>query len=729
MFSKKTLLLSVLISSSGFAQLPDFNALQSVLGNQPQFSVEPVQNGEVIHANNGGIGDGIAATSAPTISGQALSPSSFFCSTKDEENEFSNRTGHWANIGLDALGSYHFFRFRDRWREQRESSSFYLGVPLVAINCTRGGQTRVVNFNQWRNFSTTSVNGNNSALRTVVTDGFRNRNYVEDPYNFRYGLYLFKFMPRDSFNANTFGQRANPSPTLSDNEVYQPNFYEPNSFACPYGREQQRWGFLCGEMATAGAYTDLNLPDSPARASSALMPNTVIDRSRWNLYKTLLGQVVHLLGVKIDHGDFGNSTDSSRTTVTTIWEILKTMNERVPTAPFGTLQRAAASLRGSSNIEGYLGNTPEDVPVALDRSDTNAPKLALRKDLGMDLQSKRTLSHAHYNSTVDPSEGGYSSVSASYDDLIDGGLYKNLFTPNRGYQWVVNPTTHEMRANPVDGKVGSNGYGGDIVSSICHQLCHLHYREQGIAFSWGTPQASAEENLCVTAQSICYDTLNQLNHIRSAIGISAEEYNPDSNPNTVGAGDGFIGKRFYYRDELRAKDQIIVAPLHEDMMMIAGNLKRRSHEMARMGANLVSMCPFFQEPEYSCLSGSCGHNPYYVAPAAPTTQQQQQQFQTYNPGAAENNPQGQVQEGMGGMQQTIENMRNRQGGSSKNSNPLNINGQGQTAPKPPATRPAGGEPAGQPSGEQPKPPAKTSPSGSGLSLPGAPAGKNQGTGK
>lgn len=202
-----------------------------------------------------------------------------------------------------------------------------------------------------------------------------------------------------------------------------------------------------------------------------------------------------------------------------------------------------------------------------------------------------------------------------------------------------------MLAEARDGKVAARGYGGLIASLMAHQLCHLHYRETAGEMQWGTPQASAEEELCMMTQALVFQTLSELGHIRGG-GISTEEYNPDSNPNVVNpVEDGFVGKRFFYKDEPRALNSIVVAPLHEDMAVIAHNLKRRDHEMARMGAHLVSMCPFFEEPRWASLNGDVGSNPYYVAPPPPPTPAPQQAT-TVPAQSGGSTPQQQIQQGV-----------------------------------------------------------------------------------
>ncbi|MDO8494861.1 MAG: hypothetical protein Q7S68_05940 [Deltaproteobacteria bacterium] len=635
----------------------------AILQHQPQFVFECVNNCEVRQVHNSGIGDGITTTgSAPTIGGQALSQSTFFCGPDDEENVFLANTGGGTQNGLDSLGSYRFVKIRDRWREQRDGKAFYLGTPLLATNCARAGQKGVLSFDRWRPLSTATVRGDTPVLRGVVKQSFQRRNFLEDSADFRYGRYLFKFMPADTFDPNAFGLVADPASFSSANNVYGGFFYEPTYFDCPYGRQQQRVGFLCGEMAGAQAYNDLNLPSANV---SPLIPNAPIHPQQWNFYRDLLQQAVDLIGVRIDQNYWGrvrprmggqgawqeNEREMSGIVVT-IWEILKQMRGRMPTGPFGgAYERIAERVRGVSNIEGQCAATPTDTLVALDRTGSR-PKLVFRKDLCIDTQAKRTLSHPHFNVVADTSQPGISTTAPSYGNLSGGGIYDNLFTPNRGYRWVVSGSgaTAQMQANPVDGKVASYGYGGLVVSMMAHQLCHLFYREQNIAFQLNSLQAGSEEELCVMAQALVYQILSNLGHIRSTAIMTTEEYNPDSNPNAVNPNeDGFVGKRFYYRDEWKAMNNIVVAPLHEDMMGIAHNLKRRDHEMARMEAHLVSMCPFFTEPENASINGVVARNPYYVAPPVSSPPQQPSQPSGVTVQTPATSPGGQIQQGVNNL--------------------------------------------------------------------------------
>lgn len=668
-----------------FAQ--QYNALHQLLGNQPQFNSECVNNCEVRQVHNSGIGDGITTTgSAPTIDGQALSQSTFFCGSDDEENVFLDKTGGGTQNGLDALGSYRFMKIRDRWGEQRDGKAFYFGSPIVATNCTRTGQKGALSFDRWRPVSTPTVRGDTALLRGVVKQSFQRRNFLEDSANFRYGRYLFKFMPAASFDPNAFGLIADPTASSSANDTYGAFFYEPSYFDCPYGRAQQRLGFLCGEMASAQAYTGLNLPSANV---SPLLPNAPVHPQQWNFYRDLLKQAIDLIGVRIDQNYWGrvrprmggqgawqNNEREMSGIVVTIWEILKQMRDRMVPAPFGGLYQAMGAVaRGHPNITGTCSNTPSDVLVA-----RNGAQLIFRKDLCMDTQAKRTLSHPHFNVVADTSQPGYTATAPSYGTLSGGGLYDNLFVPNRGYQWTVSGSEASavMRANAVDGKVPSYGYGGLIVSFAAHQLCHLFYREQNISFQLDSPQANSEEELCVMAQALVYQTLNSLGHIRSAVTMTAEDYNPDSNPNAANPNeDGFVGKRFYYRDDLRAMNNLVVAPLHEDMMGIAHNLKRRDHEMARMEAHLVSMCPFLPEPEYASINGVVARNPYYVVTSAPPPPQQQSQQSDVRVQTPATSPGGQVQQG-------VQNTTVRGGSSSSSSGgSVNVN-QAPKSPTPPA---------------------------------------------
>ncbi|MDO8518974.1 MAG: hypothetical protein Q7T11_02285, partial [Deltaproteobacteria bacterium] len=603
--------------SSLHAQVYDFNAIHGVIGNHPQFSAEPVQDGEVIRAYNGGLGDGMTTTGSPmTIGGTPLSQETYFCNSQDEENSFLHLSGENTVNVLNAKGSFHFLKIRDRWREQRDNKALYLGAPLVATNCTRSGQRSTYDETHWRYTDSATPFRNFSDLRSAIRNHFRTRNFMEDNADFRYGRYLFKFIDRQNFDPdNDFRLFGNPTLPPPGNNAYDPFLFKPNYLDCSYGREQQRWGFLCGEMAAAGAYTDLHLP--PAQVSP-LIPNAPIHPQQWNFYKDLLKQAIDLIGVRIDQEYWGrvrprfslggsaweeNEREMSGIIVT-LWEILKQVQARMSTTP----------PSGATRIVGHCANTPEGVLVALDRSGSN-PKFAFRKDLCIDTQARRTISHPYFNVWADPNQPGITALAPTYGTLVDGGLYETLFTPS-GYRWVLDQSgsSPQMRANPIDGNVPSNGYGALIVGFMAHQGCHLFYRERGNSFQWGGPQASNEEDFCMMSQALIIQTLGDLGHLRNGT-MQSEEYNPDSNPNdTNPQEDGFVGRHFYYADEQRAMNNIAVAPLHEDMMVIAHNLQQKDHETARMAAHLTALCPFFPEPQNACLNGVCGSNPYYVAP-------------------------------------------------------------------------------------------------------------------
>lgn len=606
----------------------DFNA---ILDYQPQFIMEAVRDGEVIQAHNSGTGDGITVSgSAPTISGVPLSQETFFCSSDDEENSYLSLGGGGTRNLLDSRGSYHFFKLTDQWRSRRDNLAFYFGVPLVATNCVRYGQKSVLNFPHWREIAATSTSGDTPLRRSMVRNHFQRRNFLADDSNFRYGRYLFQFQDSHNLDENVFGRIAPAYATGSlggTNDHYQPFFYEPTYVDCPYGREHQKWGFLSPELAKAGAYNSLNLPDL---SYLGLLAGGEIDPERWNFYRELLQQSIHLIGARIDQNYWGRlrprmsfgagaaswegNEKEMAGIIVTAWEILKKGVERMPNAPFGgTWERIAEMGRSVKNIWGECGNVPSDLLLYIDRSGSR-PKFVFRKDICHDVLSKKAISHAHYNVQPYPNVRG-TAISASYGSIVEGGVYENLFTPNRGYRWVVNTETDAMLAEPIDGKVAAWGYGGLIAGFMAEQLCSLHYRETVGEFKWGTPQASAEENLCIMARALVHQTLYDLGHIQS-VAMNAEEYNPDPNPNAVNPDDYFIGKNFYYRGEPRALNSIIVAPNHEDMMVIAHNLKNKNPEMARMAAQMVSMCPFLPEPRNASLNGIVQRNPYLEEPAA-----------------------------------------------------------------------------------------------------------------
>lgn len=621
-------IISQTYSTETAQRIYDFNA---ILDYQPQFLSECVRDCEVIKVKNAGLGDGITTTGpAPTLDGVPLSQETFFCSSDDEANAFTSLTGGSPFNFLGTRGSYHFVKTTDQWRSRRDNKALYLGSPLVAMNCTRAGKKGVVNFSQWRDLTTNTTQSTTSA-QSRLREGFHSRNFWEG--DFRFGRYLFRFMDKDNFDPLAFGVIADETPA-GTNDFYKSFFFEPDHIDCSYGREEQRWGYLCPHLAAAGAYENLNLPPAPPPLPFA--PEGDIDPERWNFWRELLQQSIHLIGNRIDQNYWGRlkprmSFDQNNPPwrgnekemagiIVTIWEILKQQIAGMPEAPFGggsLWDRFASMFSSSSEIKGICGNVPGDMPVALLKDKLGKSKFVFRKDLCLDVESKRTISHSHFNVEPHPNQVGTTSPYTSYGFFSDGGVYEHLVEPNRGYRWLLNTSTDAMLAEPIDGKVPVRGYGALVVTFMAHQACHDWYRKQGGEFRWGTPQASVEEELCIIAQALVHQTLSDLGHVQSGNILQCVDYNPDPNPNAQNSvADNYIGKHCYYRDPLKGLNGIVVTPERESMMVIAHNLKRKDPEMARMAAHLVSMCPFFPEPGYASLNGIFQTNPYIVEPAA-----------------------------------------------------------------------------------------------------------------